>query len=326
MSKSLYISWAPYCSRSDNTAREFHGRSYMVYFGAFGSNYFTVAIKYLLQTIKTLAILLRERPDVVFVMSPAVFANLPVFLYCKLFSKKYVVDAHTGALSNPMWKKVQFLQKFFCKKALFTIVTCDNLAQEVQSWGGKSIILPDVPIKPPISIQPNFINNGNFNITFVSSFSTDEPIKEIISAAKEFKDISFFITGKINNYANTFINQASSNVHFTNFLSDKEYYGLMEASDLVIALTKNRDTMQRGAYEAIYLEKPVITSDWPILRKNFPYGALLVDNSVDSIINAIKAGQTNIDELTKQAIRLKKEKMEIWQANKAKILSHFKAA
>lgn len=324
--KIVYISWAPYCSRSDNTARELEGRSYMVYFGAFGSNYFTILIKYLLQTVKTLKILFIDRPDVVFVMSPPVFACVPIILFCTIFSKKFVIDAHTGAFSNPMWEKVSFMQKYFCQKALFTIVTCSNLAKQVEHWHGKSLIIPDVPIKFFNPVCPSFIEKNNFNITFVSSFATDEPLQEIISAAEKFKKISFYITGKINNYAKQYINIASSNVHFTDFLSDEEYYGLLKASKLIIALTKNSDTMQRGAYEAIYIGKPIMTSDWPILRENFSTGAIFVDNNVESIIDGISNAQSNINNLTMQADKLKEDKMKLWKLNKAMILSKLKTA
>ena len=41
----LYISWAPHCSRSDNTARELGGESRMVYADWLGSNPLTVGIR-----------------------------------------------------------------------------------------------------------------------------------------------------------------------------------------------------------------------------------------------------------------------------------------
>ena len=51
------------------------------------------------------------------------------------------------------------------------------------------------------------------------------------------------------------------NVRLTGFLPDSDYVGLILASDAVIALTTMDHTMQRGAYEAVYLGRPVITSN-----------------------------------------------------------------
>ena len=92
--KIIFISWAPYCSRSDNMAREFNGKSYMVYSGFFGSNYYTILFKYIFQTIKTLLILFKDRPDIIFVMSPPVFANIPIYIYTRLFNKKFIIDGN----------------------------------------------------------------------------------------------------------------------------------------------------------------------------------------------------------------------------------------
>ena len=58
----VFISWASNCSRSDNIARELGGKSYMVYHPIWGSNFFTIAFKYLTQSIETFWILLRDRP------------------------------------------------------------------------------------------------------------------------------------------------------------------------------------------------------------------------------------------------------------------------
>ena len=85
----VFISWQPYCSRSDNIAREFGGKSYKVYYEFLGSNYYTIIFKYCLQFITTLLILIRDRPDVVLVMNPSVFACFPVYLFCKVKKKDY---------------------------------------------------------------------------------------------------------------------------------------------------------------------------------------------------------------------------------------------
>src|SRR5688572_29702119 len=87
----VFISWAPYCSRSDNIARELGGVSYMVYYAGFGSSYWTILFKYLCQSIETLFLLLRDRPRCVVCMSPPVIALIPVWLYCAVFRRGYVI-------------------------------------------------------------------------------------------------------------------------------------------------------------------------------------------------------------------------------------------
>ena len=166
--KIVFISWAPYCSRSDNIARELGGKSYMVYYEFFGSNYFTITFKYLFQTIKTFTILYRERPDAVLVMNPSVLATLPVYVYCKSTGKGYIIDAHTGVLSREsLFRKIVFLQKKFSMHAIATIITNKGIAKRLIEWGANYIIIPDVPVRIGKTRQPTL--PGENNITLVNT-------------------------------------------------------------------------------------------------------------------------------------------------------------
>ena len=78
--------------------------------------------------------------------------------------------------------------------------------------------------------------------------------------------------------------------------------------------------MLRGAWEAIYQATPVIVSDWPILQKSFDKGALHVDNSSDSIIQAIKFAQQNIVNLRQQAEEAKEDRLQHWQGVKEALI------
>lgn len=319
MKKIIYISWQPYCSRSDNTARELHGISYKIYYNIFGSNYYTILLKYFFQTIKTSIILIKETPDIVIVMSPPVFANIIVYIYCKLFFKRYIIDAHTGAFKDNIWKNVQFLQKFFSKKALFSIITNQYLAEIVKHWEGDYLIIPDIPIIPS-EIIPASLKAG-INITLINTFSPDEPLDVFLEATRKLPEINFYITGKINKKTATYTNNIPKNVTFTNFLPEANYYGQIVSSDLVVVLTTRDQTMLRGAYEAIYLNKPVIISNWNVLRKNFAKGAIFIDNSVNGIESGIKEACSKLEQLTTEAKDLRKNKIEIWKKNKQSILA-----
>ena len=70
--------------------------------------------------------------------------------------------------------------------------------------------------------------------------------------------------------------------------------------------------MLRGAYEAIYLGKPVLMSNWDVLKNNFPIGAVLVDNTVKGITDGIKESLSKLNELSQDAKLLRKKKIEIW--------------
>src|SRR5438094_35646 len=104
-----FISWAPFCSRSDSIAMRLGGASFMVYSRRWGSNYLTIVFKYLSQTIKTLRILFGQKPRVVFVMTPPVIACFPVWFYSLITGASYVIDAHSAAFFDRRWQAILWL-------------------------------------------------------------------------------------------------------------------------------------------------------------------------------------------------------------------------
>ena len=77
--------------------------------------------------------------------------------------------------------------------------------------------------------------NGNFNVTVVNSFKEDEPLQEVLQAARSLPEVKFFITGNTGK-ANpqTLVAGAPGNVSFTGFLPTERYYGLLNASHAVM--------------------------------------------------------------------------------------------
>jgi glycosyltransferase involved in cell wall biosynthesis len=311
ISKLIFISWAPNCSRSDSIAVRLGGKSYMVYSPFWGSRYATVLFKYLVQAMRTAWILCRERPQVVFVMAPPVFACFPVWLYCVLTGARYVIDAHTGAFFNPLWTRVQFLQRFFSRKAVTTIVTNEHLQQLVADWGTDATIVQDVPVCFPEAKEADLPER--WNITVVCSFCDDEPIEEILSAAGHLPEIQFHMTGNASRLSTSQRNAFPQNVRLTGFVDDCEYVGLLKGSDAVLALTTRDHTMQRAAYEAIYLGIPVVTSDFAVLREAFPKGAVHVRPREKEIADGIRAMLAQLERYRGEAMEMRSQKWKRWE-------------
>ena len=126
----MFISWAPYCSRSDNIAREFGGQSYIVYYSWFGSSFFTVAFKYLFQTLKSLRIICRNKPDVIFIMNPPIFSCIPALIYCKMYKNRgYVIDSHSAAFTHKKWMALGRIQKYFFSRSISNVVLTESMLQ-----------------------------------------------------------------------------------------------------------------------------------------------------------------------------------------------------
>jgi glycosyltransferase involved in cell wall biosynthesis len=310
-----YISWAPHCSRSDHTARELGGTSHMVYWERLGSHPTTVWLKYLGQTLATWRILMREAPDAAFVMSPSPIAVLAVYAYCAITRKPFVIDAHSGAFRNPMWKRLQPMQFWLCRRASATIVTNEHLADLVHRHGGRTVIVPDVPVRF-VDAQATTQQHVGFRVACVTSFGFDEPIEAVFEAARQLPDVTFYMTGNPKSAPERLAGQPA-NVLLTGFLSVADYGLLLQSADVVLALTTLDHTMLRGAYEAIYQGTPVIVSDSEILRSAFDEGALHVNNTPTALIAAITEMRRHHDKYRSGAVKLRGRKERRWLESKA---------
>ena len=312
-----YISWAESCSRSDHTARELGGTSHLIYASRFGSTASTILLKYAVQWIRTARVLRRERPDVVFVMTPPLFAALPALLYTRRRRKRLVLDAHSAAFLHPRWRRLQWLQRALCRRAVTNLVHNDYTAALVREVGGHATLVPDVPIK--FAERERFPRPERFTVAVVCSFNYDEPIREILEAAATLPDVQFFMTGNPRHLDPAVARSLPPNVNLTGFLSTPAYGGLLTDADAVLTLTTRDHTMLRGAYEATYQGTPVIVSDWQILRDAFPTGAVCVDNSPSQIAAAIRTVQTELPRFRQEAQRLRDAKLERWKSTAAAI-------
>jgi glycosyltransferase involved in cell wall biosynthesis len=309
-SNLLFISWAENCSRSDSLAERLCGISSMIYSPVWKSRYSTIAFKYLSQCLKTVRILCHYKPQTVLVMTPPVIACIPVWAYAKLRGAQYVIDAHTAAFVDRRWTPFLFLHKFFSRHAAATIVTNQFLADIVRKWGASSKIVSDVPICFP---KPSNIKlKGPVNMTFISTFTPDEPLVTFLLATRRVSDVHFYVTGRLKDAPLSVLKQAPDNVTFTDFLSGSDYVGLLLASDAVICLTTVDHTMQRGAYEAVYLGKPVITSNFNLLREAFPSGTVHVDETAEDIARGIAEMRDSLTKYQRDVEQLRILKLRRW--------------
>jgi len=313
-----YISWAPHCSRSDYTARELQGASHMVYWSRLGSHPATIWLKYLGQAFRTWQILIREKPDAVFVMSPPVIAGLVVFPYCAVRRIPFVVDAHTGAFVDRRWRHFQGLQHWLCRKAATTIVTNMHLQDLLATHGADATILPDVPVNYPKS--DTTFEKGPFTVAVICSFDYDEPVDLILDAASALPDVRFLVTGDPRKVEGRGLS-LPTNLSLTGFLDNAAYGGLLRNADVVMALTTGQHKMLRAAYEAIYQGTPIIISESPMLREEFGRGGILVENSVKAIVTAVREMQGSMVRYRREALELRVVKERRWEQNRQLLTS-----
>lgn len=319
--RASFISWLPHCRRSDAIAARLGGRSHLVHFLGY-QRPAQAPIKYVLATVATLAKLIRDRPDLVLVATPPVPAALVVRAYCLLGRARFVIDAHSGTFDDPRWRWALPMQRHLSRRAVATIVTGRHFADEVERWGARALIIGTVPVTfepaPPAELGP-----GD-HVMVVSTFGRDEPIEAIVAAARRTPQVTWHVTG---NPARSRVapEELPANVRYTGWLSDEGYHGLLQAADVVLCLTTRDHTMQRGGYEAMAVGKPLITSDWPLLRRTFDGGTVHVDNSPRSIADAVSLVLTERDRLAAAMVDLAQRRGDEFDAGLAELTAAVRA-
>ena len=311
--RSLFLVWGPpsHGPRSQVFARELGIRELHFLHVTSRRGGWSALFKYPLLAIRTLGLLLRKRPRLVFVQNPPGLAVLFVAVYCALTRSQYIVDAHSAAMLLPVWTRPRWFWGGLARRAVVTIVTNEHFAEMIRSWGARALVIRDIPTKFPEG--GTYSLNGGFNVTVVNTFSTDEPLEQVLEAAHNVENVHFYVTGRISRGNPKLVENAPKNVTFTDFLSTEQYYALLRGSHAVMCLTTRDNTMQRGACEALSLARPIITSNWSLLTEYFHQGTVHVDNSPTGIREGVQTMLSRYEEHTTGIRALQKTQQAEWQ-------------
>jgi glycosyltransferase involved in cell wall biosynthesis len=318
--QALFIVWATPTHgspRSRLLAKEIEMASPAYLYSTAWKGRLSAPLRYVIQGARTLRLLFQKRPRVVLVQSPPSFAVLFVALYCAMTGSHYIIDAHSDAFQRGIWTRPKWLYDKITRGALLTLVTDEFFRSMIEQKGGHAMVLRDpvaaAPLLPPHLPQ-------QFSVTVVNTFKQDEPLEAVLQAAATLPEVRFSITGKRSNAHPDLLRQTPGNVVFTDFLPDDAYYQLLRSSHAVMSLTTRNHTLQCGACEALSLERPIITSNWPLLQEYFCRGTVHVDNTSAGIRNGIEALKREYGRYEAEVVELRQMRRQEWQQKTAELV------
>lgn len=316
-SRAVFLAWGPpaYTMRTRLLASQL-GIEVRHIFSTRRRGWLAAPFKYSYQAVATAAYLLRHRPRLVFVQHPPSLAVLSVTVYAVLTRADFVVDAHSDAFLSRIWSRPRWLQRMMARRALATIVTNEHFAGIVRGWGARACVIRNIPGEfehRPVAL------GDDFNVAVVATFAPDEPVHEIFAAAAQVPEARFRITGDPTRENASIPAVIPDNVELTGFLPAEDYYGLLHDSDAVMVLTTRDHTMQRGACEALSLDTPIITSDWPLLVDYFRKGTVHVDNTASGIAAGVEAMRSAHGRYRTEITELRQEVDDEWRAARVEL-------
>lgn len=314
--KAIFLAWIRYHRRSELLAQAFGAAIHYVY-EAGTRGVLPTGLRYLRQARQTWEVLASERPQVIFVQNPPIFAVVVVALYAWRRHAGYVIDSHSGAFNSAKWRWSIGLHRLLSRHALLTIV--HNRSQEgiVQKWGCRYEVVGYTPGNYDIG-QPTQLN-GAFNVVFVSTFSQDEPLSLVLEAARCLPEVSFYVTGDSRRVAPAIRDHLPANCHLTGYLSYEDYVSLLKSADAILALTTRDHTLSMAGFEAVALGKPLVVSDWPVLVSYFDSGTVYVSNTAVGIVQGVRQARQEADRLRAEMIQLRARLTAEWEDSRRRI-------
>lgn len=312
--KNIWITWEDH-RRSRELAKAFDADYlYIPYKGAKIFRYFVLLLR-------TYGSLKNSKNKMVFCQNPSIFLAAFLCLFKSVFDYYLIVDRHSNfkfwskGSYNPKWILFHYLSDWSLKNSDVTIVTNEYLKKFVESKGGVSFILPD--LIPELPHAANIKEACDKKITFISTYSDDEPIFEILDAAKALgEDYKIYITGSYGRYKyrDLLIKNKPDNVVLTGFLSESEYQKQLAISDAVMVITTFEYTLTCGAYEAVSLGKPMILGDTKTIREYFSSGAEYAEPRSQDICDSVKKIFSDLDFYKSQVLKLKCDLKKDWDS------------
>lgn len=241
-------------------------------------------IDYLVKLAVTIKHFLQQKPNFVIVQAgPLFIAIVPL-----LMGIPYIIDAHNGVFQG-IWGSLP-LSKDFIKKSQGVIVHNSEMLDLAKNIYPSTLFFN---ISDPIEfIPPLCKSRREKQILIICSFDTwDEPIETMINSIQELPEYNFIITADIKKLSATQRQRLlqCSNVCLTGFLPTKDYHAILCSSLAALVLTTSDATQPSGACEALSSDTQLILSKTSLTQKLFGDWAILVENSVQSIVQAVKS-------------------------------------
>lgn len=321
MARTLYLAWTQFQRRQQSMAEVLpiecvflprRGRRRLA----------STVVDYCRLFLRTLSVLRQHRPEVLWIQVPPL-PLLWVALWYRRFNApemRLVGDCHNATFA-PRWRWVPLAFRMLSACDL-VIVHNEDMRARALSHGidaDRLLVLEDVPAsathRVTKALPTELLARPRPWILVPGSFAADEPVNELLQAAKKAPDWTFVLTGRTENAARHGhrLENAPPNVYLPGYVETAVFDSLMQASDLVLALTRHDGIQLSACNEALGFGKAIVISDTPLLRRMFGKGARMADSSdPDALLAQVAGALADRPVLEMAARELAAERLSRW--------------
>jgi glycosyltransferase involved in cell wall biosynthesis len=295
-----FLGWTPNSGRAMEIAAALGGEA-RTFFALSLVHRAAIPVRYALDAIRTIAYLVVARPRATIVINPPIFPALIALAYGRATGAPLVLDSHPSAFGlagDSVSRRLLPVHAWVARRAKTTLVSAPALAEVVRSWGARADVLHEAP--PAWRVSAARPPGERATVLFAGVFAGDEPVDQVVEAARAVPSIDVVITGDLRKCPEDLVAGAPSNVRFVGFLDPGEYVRALEESDAVLSLSTEPASVMRTAHEAVWAGRPLVVTGWPDLRRLFP-DAVHVSNDAGAIADGLREVMRRHSELVTAA-------------------------
>jgi glycosyltransferase involved in cell wall biosynthesis len=289
MSRALFIVWKRYQRRAEVVAPRL--KSEILFMPHIFRRKLFRPIDYLYKLLVGCFVVLKQRPAFIVAQAPPLYSALVAWL----LRIPYVIDGHNPVFQNVggkvAWGKLP-MSKVLLRDAVAVIVHNHGILKLVKQ-AYPNITFFNIP--DPLEAIESGALRAERQIFVICSFDPDEPVEVLLDSMARLPDHTFILTADALKLPQVLQSKLQSlhNVWMTGFLPIREYHDLLCSSAAALVLTSQDLIQPSGACEALSSNTPLIVSNTPLIEEMFGEWAILVDNSVPSIVEAISQLKTS---------------------------------
>jgi glycosyltransferase involved in cell wall biosynthesis len=223
----------------------------------------------------------------VFAPNPSIVLVYLLLVLRSRFRFRLAIDAHyAGVVAAGGSAVLQKALDYCNRRADLVIVTNEDHGRRVEALGGRPLVCED-PL-PDIASYAAESGDESRSVLFICSFDVDEPYAAVLQAAAILRaeGYAFWVSG---DFARAAIDPSGfPHVNFMGYVPEPEFYARLARSQVVVDLTDHENCLVCGAYEAMMLEKPLVTSKTRALQRYFGGAAVFVEHHPAAIADGVR--------------------------------------
>jgi len=264
----VFIAWKRLSRRTEDLAREL----------GLELAFIRDSLPYARAIAKTLSILYKNVPKIVFVQLPQGPLLAETAILSRFLKFRTVADVHTGFIYTTTFKEMLLNRPFYKYLRYVELVLAHNVLEReliVKKTGAAEekvmIVYDPLPSPPHKLVKPRIALDFSKSIVLPASWSPDEPIDRVVEEflkAEVSKEHTLVVTGNYKRNVGLYNSvarvverfKAKSSVVLTGFMLDEEYWYLLKNCKAVIVLTNREYTLPHAMWESVTVQKPSIVA------------------------------------------------------------------